>query len=253
MRPLKPPRERETTINSSLGGSTPRLARSSRSAGWRRRRRSSKRRTPGSKSRVTYRLGSSARGSSRVFISRSGIGKEPSRTRILAAARIRRNLPTVFATVAGYVGAVEVYLAEWERARREGRDTDGPRKAARSSLLALWALALNIPIGKPYFFRIRGRERRIAGAERASRRAFESALLWARRLEMPYEEALAHAELATVSAAGSRERRESSATCRIDVHETEVPGQSGTHSRPRGIAIFALRRVLSRTLPETYS
>jgi tetratricopeptide (TPR) repeat protein len=126
----------------------------------------------------------------------------------LAAARIRRNLPTVFSTVAGYVGTAEVYLAEWERARNEGSDVGPFRRAARSVILALSILALNIPIGRPYYHRIRGRELRIAGADRSARRAFTRALGWAERLAMPYEEALARAELAALAPAGSAARHE---------------------------------------------
>jgi tetratricopeptide (TPR) repeat protein len=126
----------------------------------------------------------------------------------LAAARIRRNLPTVFSTVAGYVGTAEVYLAEWERARNEGSDVRPFRRAARSVILALSILALNIPIGRPYYHRIRGRELRIAGADRSARSAFTRALDWAERLAMPYEEALARAELAALAPAGSPARHE---------------------------------------------
>jgi hypothetical protein len=69
----------------------------------------------------------------------------------LTSARIRQNLPTVFATVAGYGGAAEVYLAHWEGLVRRGRTAEAnkARQFARRALIDLMALAVNIPIGRP--------------------------------------------------------------------------------------------------------
>jgi serine/threonine protein kinase/tetratricopeptide (TPR) repeat protein len=124
----------------------------------------------------------------------------------LAAARIVKNLPTVFATVAGYVGVAEVYLAEWERAIRRGGSVRAARGAVRRAVMALGMLAWSIPLGRPYYHRIKGREQRIAGRARAARRSFARALAWATRLEMPYEEALALASLGALEPRGSRAR-----------------------------------------------
>jgi serine/threonine protein kinase/tetratricopeptide (TPR) repeat protein len=120
----------------------------------------------------------------------------------LATARIKKNLPTVFATVAGYVGAAEVYLSEWERARSIRAGASEVRAAeakARSAVLALGVLAWSIPLGRPYYYRIRGLELRIGGNARRARRAHARALDWATRLAMPYERARAHADLARLS------------------------------------------------------
>lgn len=125
----------------------------------------------------------------------------------LTSARIRQNLPTVFATVAGYEGAAKVYLAEWERAKGDRAGGGAARRTAQRAVLALGTLAWSIPIGRPYYHRIKGCERRIAGDERAARRSFERAVSWAKRLEMPYEEGLALAHLAQLEPPGSPARR----------------------------------------------
>ncbi len=119
----------------------------------------------------------------------------------LTSARIRKNLPTVFATVAGYAGAAEVYLDEWRRAKADGAFERARRDVARRSVRALGLLAFSIPLGRPYYHRIRGCELAIAGSFRRARAAFLRALDSAIRLGMPYEEALAHLELASLPAA----------------------------------------------------
>src|SRR5262249_49345340 len=64
----------------------------------------------------------------------------------LTSARMRRNLPTVFATVAGYAGAAEVYLAELALAKHVGGDVRRARADVRRSLFYLAALAWSIPL-----------------------------------------------------------------------------------------------------------
>jgi hypothetical protein len=116
----------------------------------------------------------------------------------LTTARIRRNLPTVFATVAGYGGAAEVYLAHWEDLARRGMTAAAARarQVARRALIDLMALAVNIPIGRPCHHRMRGEARRLDGRIEAARRSFEKSLSAARTLGMPYDEALARLDLA---------------------------------------------------------
>jgi eukaryotic-like serine/threonine-protein kinase len=118
----------------------------------------------------------------------------------LTTTRIRKNLPTVFATVAGYAGAAEVYLARWAELARNGRGdrsaTLAARKVARRAVLDLLTLALSIPIGWPYYYRLAGEARRLDGKSRAAKANFRRCLRSARELGMPYDEALAHLELA---------------------------------------------------------
>jgi tetratricopeptide (TPR) repeat protein len=118
----------------------------------------------------------------------------------LTTTRIRKNLPTVFATVAGYAGAAEVYLVRWaELAQSSPSDrhaTDAARKVARRAVFDLLTLALSIPLGWPYYYRLAGEARRLDGNSGAARASFQRGLRSARELGMPYDEALAHLDLA---------------------------------------------------------
>lgn len=124
----------------------------------------------------------------------------------LTTGRIRKNLPTVFATVAGYAGVAEVYLARWEELSREGRDaaeTRAARRLAQRAVFDLLTLAINIPLGWPYYHRVRGEALRIEGKRRRAEAAFRRSLRSARKLRMPHDEALAHLGLARVGLPGS--------------------------------------------------
>jgi serine/threonine protein kinase len=133
----------------------------------------------------------------------------------LTASRIRGSLPTVFSTLSGYAGVAEVYLACWERELREhgseARSTRAARRAARRAVFDLLTLALSVPIGWPCYQRIRGEAQRLDGKQRAAARCFERARLSARQLGMPYDEALAHLDLARSAPPHSSERAEHAA------------------------------------------
>ena len=133
----------------------------------------------------------------------------------LTASRIRGSLPTVFSTLSGYAGVAEVYLARWERELLahgpRARSTLSARRAARRAVFDLLMLALSVPIGWPCYQRIRGEAQRLDGKQRAAARAFQRALLSARQLGMPYDEALAHLDLARIAPAHSSTRAEHAA------------------------------------------
>lgn len=113
--------------------------------------------------------------------------------------RIRGNLPTVFSTVAGYVGVAEVYLTRWELSLRDNpRQSPEAKKAALAAVRALRMFAISIPIGWPAYHRLHGEGLRIARKPQAARRAYRRGIEAARKLRMPYEEALLHAELLRV-------------------------------------------------------
>jgi len=130
----------------------------------------------------------------------------------LTAQRIHQSLPTVFATVAGYAGVAEVYLARWaqllDASGRRARATRAARRAARRAVFDLLTLALSIPIGWPYFHRIHGEMLRLDDRLRAAERAFERGRSAAHRLGMAHDEALAHLDLARVAPPGSRSHAE---------------------------------------------
>ena len=114
-----------------------------------------------------------------------------------------------------YAGVAEVYLARWERELLahgpRARSTLSARRAARRAVFDLLMLALSVPIGWPCYQRIRGEAQRLDGKQRAAARAFQRALLSARQLGMPYDEALAHLDLARIAPAHSSTRAEHAA------------------------------------------
>jgi tetratricopeptide (TPR) repeat protein len=115
----------------------------------------------------------------------------------LCTSRIRQNLPTVFATVAGYAGVAEVYLARWERLRARGdAGAKEAEKIARRAVFDLLTLAFNIPIGWPYYHRIKGVELRLLGQPEKAAAACRKGAASARELAMPHDEALNLLELA---------------------------------------------------------
>ena len=126
----------------------------------------------------------------------------------LTTARIRKTLPTVFATVAGYGAASEVYLARWDQLARSGRTAEAAaaRKIARRAIIDLMMLAVNIPIGRPCYRRMRGESQWLDGRPKAARRSFERSLVAARKLGMRYDEALAQLALARLEAPRSPQR-----------------------------------------------
>jgi hypothetical protein len=112
-------------------------------------------------------------------------------------------LPTVFATVAGYAGALEAYLARWQQhlERKEEAKDGSARAAARRALFDLWTLSLNIPIARPYYLRLKGAYQVLDGNLRAAELTFRSGLHAAQTLGMPCDEALAQLDLARLALA----------------------------------------------------
>jgi hypothetical protein len=145
----------------------------------------------------------------------------------LTASRIRGSLPTVFSTLSGYAGVAEVYLARWERELHasgpRARSTLTARRAARRAVFDLLTLALSVPIGWPCYQRLRGEALRLDGKQGTATRAFERALLSARQLGMPYDEALAHLDLARSAAPLSSERTEHAARAEQMLKRLDCP------------------------------
>jgi serine/threonine protein kinase/tetratricopeptide (TPR) repeat protein len=127
----------------------------------------------------------------------------------LTAERIHQSLPTVFATIAGYAGVAEVYIARWRQLLglgTRGEELDRARALARLAVNDLRRFAWSIPIGWPYYRRAQGELARVAGKTTAAQTAFQRSLFAARKLGMQHDEALAHLELARLAAPRSAER-----------------------------------------------
>ena len=114
---------------------------------------------------------------------------------------------TVFSTVHGYAAVAEVYIAAWERAQRAGGDTKVIARHAQRAAADLRTFAMVFPIGQPAAQRLTGEAHWLASRLGPAEDAWQKALLYARELKMPYEEALAHAAIARHSA-NSEVRRE---------------------------------------------
>jgi class 3 adenylate cyclase/tetratricopeptide (TPR) repeat protein len=109
-----------------------------------------------------------------------------------AASLIRRlKRPTSFYLLEGYAGVAEVYLSLWEN----GQDSREIRQAAQRACLALRRFARVFPIGKPRARLWQGRLAQLSGRTEWAQAAWRAGLVSAERLGMPYEAALAHAEL----------------------------------------------------------
>jgi serine/threonine protein kinase/tetratricopeptide (TPR) repeat protein len=104
--------------------------------------------------------------------------------------RIGRARPAGFPNLEGYLGALEVYLAAWDRAQ--------PRARRLVKLLAKFAKAF--PMAVPAAHLYAGHAERAAGAIARAQSLYERSLHEARQLGMPREEAWAHLALAQVSA-----------------------------------------------------
>ncbi|MCU0656686.1 MAG: DUF2791 family P-loop domain-containing protein [Polyangiaceae bacterium] len=140
---------------------------------------------------------------------RLGDEQEAQQMAALCTARIRQNLPTVFATVAGYAGVADVYLRRWERLLAAGDPgASEAGKVARRAVFDLLTLAFNIPLGWPYYHRLKGVELRISGHPDRASASFRKGIDRARELRMPHDEALNLLELAR-TLAPCRERSRS--------------------------------------------
>ncbi len=120
-----------------------------------------------------------------------------------ASAIARGRLPTVFPTGHGYAAMAETYLGLRER---------GVAGVARARVweacARLWAYAMVFPIGLPVALVLSARANRLAGRRRLARGLAVRGLAAAQRLEMPYDEAMAHWELAQLRGADGRVRAE---------------------------------------------
>ncbi len=104
-------------------------------------------------------------------------------------AQLRR--PTSFYLLEGYAGVAEVYLRRWGA----GDQSSATKRTARQACSALRTFAHVFPMGEPRARLMRGLLHHVSGRPRRARAAWRASLSAAERLGMPFEAALAHAEL----------------------------------------------------------
>jgi tetratricopeptide (TPR) repeat protein len=109
-----------------------------------------------------------------------------------AARRIAKfRAPTAHYLLEGYAGVAEVYLSQWET----NNDASDTSRAARRACRNLRSFARIFPIGKPRARLWQGRLAQLSGRTEWAQAAWRAGLASAERLGMPFEAALAHAEL----------------------------------------------------------
>jgi tetratricopeptide (TPR) repeat protein len=137
-----------------------------------------------------------------------------------AAARLIAGFraPTAHYLLEGYAGVAEVYLFLWE-AGQDSRDTS---RAARQACRDLRGFARIFPIGKPRARLWQGRLAHLSGQTERAQAAWRAGLAAAERLGMPFEAALAHAELGR-HAAGTQQGDRHLEQAQMLLRQLELP------------------------------
>jgi tetratricopeptide (TPR) repeat protein len=129
---------------------------------------------------------------------RQGKAKAARQAAEQAARRIAKfRAPTAHYLLEGYAGVAEVYLSLWET----NNDSSDTGRAARHACQDLRSFARIFPIGKPRARLWQGRLAQLSGRTKWAQAAWRAGLAAAERLGMPFEAALAHAELSRHQAA----------------------------------------------------
>jgi eukaryotic-like serine/threonine-protein kinase len=150
-----------------------------------------------------------------------------------AAARLIAGFraPTAHYLLEGYAGVAEVYLLLWE-AGQDSRDTS---RAARQACRDLRGFARIFPIGKPRARLWQGRLAHLCGRTERAQAAWRASLAAAERLGMPFEAALAHAELGRHAAGtpqGQRHLEQAQALlCKLDLPSTQPTAPTALHGK----------------------
>jgi hypothetical protein len=101
------------------------------------------------------------------------------------------SIPSSYGVLSGYANPAEVYLSLWEA----GYPQPGLDRLARKACKVTHSFARVFPIGRPRALLWDGLYHWLAGKPARATRAWQASLAAAARLEMPYDEALAHYEL----------------------------------------------------------
>lgn len=122
-------------------------------------------------------------------------------------AMINQTSPMEITSLDGYSGVTSVYVALWEARRgRSLAEREALARAAFKACNALHHYAQIFPIGQPRAWLWHGLYQWAAGREAHAYKAWRKSLEAAERLLMPYDQGLAHYEIAR-HAGGSQRRR----------------------------------------------
>lgn len=121
-----------------------------------------------------------------------------------ALALTEKATPSFYAAISGYTGPALVYLDLWEHKDH----TSELAKRANRAVRSLGKYSRVFPIGKPRFSLYQGRYAWLMNNPRRARQKWQESLALATSLEMPYEQGLAHYEIARGAAAGDAGRQQ---------------------------------------------
>lgn len=123
------------------------------------------------------------------------------------AAQIARSSGVGYLTAPGFSGMAEVYLTLWERGDRAVDGTSVPQRASRACQ-AFVRYARRYRSAQPEALLFQGRSYWLGAEPRRAQRTWRRSLTAAERLSMPYDEGLAHYEIARHLNPGNPSRTE---------------------------------------------
>jgi hypothetical protein len=105
--------------------------------------------------------------------------------------------PTSYLSLPGYAAIAEVYLTLWKLGwGQDLRQRRAIQTAAKRACKTLWGYTRVFPIGRPRALLAQGQRFWQAGQPARAISDWQAGLADAQRLQMPYEQALLHAQLA---------------------------------------------------------
>lgn len=113
--------------------------------------------------------------------------------------------PNSYLMLEGYSGVIEVYLAK-HQAEADPAKKRSHFSTARSALKVMKTYARVFPIGRPRYELWQGHRAMLSGSPEKALKHWQTGLEWAERLDMLYEQALAHWSLAQ-HATNAQERK----------------------------------------------
>src|SRR5262249_33503561 len=119
-------------------------------------------------------------------------------------SRRRRPIPQA---VDAYVGATDVWLGAWGQDAGAGLDCTASRHAARRAVSALRRFARRFPLARPAALRAAAHEQWLRGRRRRAHALLTRSAETAAKFAMPYDEALAHLELARAAPTTAQQQR----------------------------------------------
>ncbi len=104
--------------------------------------------------------------------------------------------PVVYSTCNAYLELATVYFGLWEQARRAGQTASEHKAQAGQLLRQMEIFKNNFPIGAPQYFRAKGVYLWLLGKPGPAKAQWEKSLATARKLRMPFQEALTLLDIA---------------------------------------------------------